>query len=107
MVFLFLFFFFQIRMAVNTTHGAEESVEIPDNTLTFVIGFSILILFVILGMLASAFLCLTLKKDPFLWEAGRERSLQVKQGDQTGANCKLKDKLAMMDEHSNQDITQI
>ncbi|PSN44044.1 hypothetical protein C0J52_19609 [Blattella germanica] len=40
-----------------------------DNTVTFLIGFGILVLFVVAGIMASVFLCVTLKKDPYLWEA--------------------------------------
>lgn len=47
-----------------------------DNTKTFLIGFGVLLIFVIIGVLASAFLCLTLKKDQYLWEA--ETQLQEK-----------------------------
>lgn len=50
-----------------------------DNTTTFIIGFGILLIFVLLGILASVFLCITLKKDAYLWEADRERQLQQKQ----------------------------
>lgn len=81
---------------------AHDTFQISDNTITFVIGFSILILFVILGMLASAFLCITLKKDPYLWETERDRQMQ----DQQEQDAKERDKLAMMDE-VNQESTQI
>ncbi|XP_044253638.1 uncharacterized protein LOC123004430 isoform X2 [Tribolium madens] len=81
---------------------AHDSFQISDNTITFIIGFSILILFVILGMLASAFLCITLKKDPYLWEAERDRQLQDQNEPEGGTNCKQRDKLTMMDE-----VTQI
>ncbi|KAK7868940.1 hypothetical protein R5R35_002576 [Gryllus longicercus] len=40
-----------------------------DNTLTFLVGFGVLLLFVLGGVLASVFLCITLKKDPYLWDA--------------------------------------
>ncbi|CAH1376149.1 hypothetical protein MTP99_017527 [Tenebrio molitor] len=85
----------------------HDSFQISDNTITFIIGFSILILFVILGMLASAFLCITLKKDPYLWEAERERQLHEQAEPDAGTNCKERDKLAMMDELHNQESTQI
>lgn len=49
-----------------------------DNTATFLVGFGILIIFVCVGILASAFLCITLKKDPYLWDADRERQLREK-----------------------------
>lgn len=53
--------------------------EIPqDNTTTFLIGFGILLIFVIVGIIASLFLCLTLKKDQYLWEVERERQLSEK-----------------------------
>ncbi|KAJ3645562.1 hypothetical protein Zmor_023207 [Zophobas morio] len=91
----------------QTNSTAQDTFQISDNTITFIVGFSILILFVILGMLASAFLCITLKKDPYLWEAERERQLQDQTESDTGTNCKERDKLAMMDEHHNQESTQI
>jgi hypothetical protein len=39
-----------------------------DNTVTFLIGFGILVLFMLAGIMASVFLCVTLKKDQYLWE---------------------------------------
>lgn len=90
--------------------NSQDFFSISDNTLTFIIGFSILILFVILGIMASAFLCFTLKKDPYLWDAERERQ------EQTNALAedadKERDKLAMLEEsekhlNNTQKTTQI
>lgn len=66
-------------VTVNGTLLATNQTAV-DNTATFLVGFGILLLFVIAGILASAFLCITLKKDPYLWEADRERQLQEKEG---------------------------
>lgn len=63
---------------VNGTLLATNQTAV-DNTATFLVGFGILLLFVIAGILASAFLCITLKKDPYLWEADRERQMQEKE----------------------------
>lgn len=49
-------------------HQPIEEPAISESTTTFLIGFGILLIFVIIGVLASAFLCMTLKKDPYLWE---------------------------------------
>lgn len=62
-----------------TTASSENSEAAPDNTATFLIGFGILLIFVLLGVLASVFLCLTLKKDAYLWDVDQERQLQQKQ----------------------------
>lgn len=65
-------------VTVNATLFATNQTAV-DNTTTFLVGFGILLLFVVAGILASAFLCITLKKDPYLWEADRERQLQEKE----------------------------
>jgi hypothetical protein len=62
----------------NSTHpiiNPSESTLTPaatngdqENTVTFLIGFGVLVLFVLGGVMASVFLCVTLKKDPYLWE---------------------------------------
>ncbi|KAJ9594098.1 hypothetical protein L9F63_014464 [Diploptera punctata] len=52
-----------------STFSPSDTNPEQDNTVTFLIGFGILILFVIAGIMASVFLCVTLKKDPYLWEA--------------------------------------
>lgn len=63
----------------SNNYTVLPSSEIPtDNTATFLIGFGILLIFVVVGVLASVFLCITLKKDQFLWEADRERQLAEK-----------------------------
>lgn len=63
----------------SNNYTVLPSSEIPtDNTTTFLIGFGILLIFVVVGVLASVFLCITLKKDQFLWEADRERQLAEK-----------------------------
>lgn len=41
--------------------------------------FGVLLLFVVVGVLASAFLCITLKKDAYLWEAEREGQMQERE----------------------------
>lgn len=61
-----------------------------DNTTTFLIGFGILLIFVIVGIIASLFLCLTLKKDQYLWEVERERQLSEKRV--SGENVKEEDR---------------
>lgn len=61
-----------------TTLPTEDPDANVDNTTTFIIGFGILLVFVLLGILASVFLCITLKKDAYLWEIDRERQLQQK-----------------------------
>lgn len=66
-------------VTVNGTLLATNQTAV-DNTATFLVGFGILLLFVIAGILASAFLCITLKKDPYLWEVDRERQMQEKEG---------------------------
>lgn len=62
---------------------------VQDNTTTFLIGFGILLIFVIVGIIASLFLCLTLKKDQYLWEVERERQLSEKRA---ASNDNLKDR---------------
>lgn len=51
-----------------------------NNTITFAIGFSILIVFLLMGVGASVFLCLTLKKDSYLWETDYNNSKNVEKG---------------------------
>ncbi|GJQ72070.1 hypothetical protein Trydic_g3167 [Trypoxylus dichotomus] len=62
-------------LTANSTTSANNPRE-QDNTTTFLIGFGVLLVFVVIGVLASAFLCMTLKKDQYLWEA--ETQLQEK-----------------------------
>lgn len=62
-----------------TTAVTLPTNETPqDNTATFLIGFGILLAFVVVGIIASVFLCFTLKKDQYLWEVERERQLSDK-----------------------------
>ncbi|XP_067009782.1 uncharacterized protein [Anabrus simplex] len=60
------------RMGVTDSNDTNTrlsgSPDEADNTVTFVIGFGVLVLFVLAGVMASIFLCVTLKKDPFLWD---------------------------------------
>lgn len=64
-------------MDVPTTNSSTANdFKEQDNTTTFLIGFGVLLVFVVIGVLASAFLCMTLKKDQYLWEA--ETQLQEK-----------------------------
>lgn len=44
-----------------------------NHTVTFIIGFSILLVFLLIGILASTFLCYILKKDVYLWEAEQRK----------------------------------
>lgn len=59
------------RLFINpstSTHSPMDPNIDQDNTVTFLIGFGILVLFMLAGIMASVFLCVTLKKDPYLWE---------------------------------------
>lgn len=58
-------------LAPNSTLLPSDQ-STADNTATFAVGFGVLLLFVTAGVLASAFLCLTLKRDQYLWENDRE-----------------------------------
>lgn len=67
--------------SVNSTLlPATNHTALENNTETFLIGFGILFLFVLAGVSASVFLCITLKKDPYLWSVDRERSGRGKRG---------------------------
>lgn len=79
----------------NTNSTFSNDPREQDNTTTFLIGFGVLLIFVVIGVLASAFLCMTLKKDQYLWEA--ETQLQEKRcsGD---ASAKDRDKSSSIDE---------
>ncbi|KAF5296449.1 hypothetical protein FQR65_LT01436 [Abscondita terminalis] len=63
---------------INVTTSSSEDADSSDTT-TFIIGFVILLVFVIIGILSSVFLCMILKKDPYLWEIGLENQLQQSQ----------------------------
>ena len=69
----------------NGTHSGDSNLE-QDNTVTFLIGFGILVLFVIAGIMASIFLCITLKKDPYLWEPQAAED-NKKRASEEGARC--------------------
>lgn len=56
-----------INLSASTHSPLYPSTD-QDNTITFLIGFGILVLFMLAGIMASVFLCVTLKKDPYLWE---------------------------------------
>lgn len=77
----------------NTTPSPEKPTS--DNTVTFLIGFGVLLIFVFVGILASVFLCVTLKKDPYLWDAERERQLQEKGEGKLENGTKERDKAEM------------
>jgi hypothetical protein len=53
--------------SISTLLPADPSSD-QDNTITFLIGFGILILFMLAGIMVSVFLCVTLKKDAYLWD---------------------------------------
>lgn len=70
----------EMDLIKNSTiwHPTTEKPQVlSENTVTFLIGFGILIIFVLIGVLASAFLCMTLKKDSFLWEVVFDPQAQV------------------------------
>jgi hypothetical protein len=50
-----------------STHSPMDPSTDLDNTVNFLIGFGILVLFMLAGIMASVFLCVTLKKDQYLW----------------------------------------
>lgn len=56
-----------INPSASTHSPVDPSID-QDNTITFLIGFGILVLFMLAGIMASVFLCITLKKDPYLWD---------------------------------------
>lgn len=56
-----------INPSASTHSPVDPSID-QDNTVTFLIGFGILVLFMLAGIMASVFLCITLKKDPYLWD---------------------------------------
>lgn len=56
-----------INSSTSTLSPADPSDD-HDATVTFLIGFGILILFVLAGIMVSVFLCMTLKRDSYLWE---------------------------------------
>ncbi|KAK9883324.1 hypothetical protein WA026_001502 [Henosepilachna vigintioctopunctata] len=65
---------------MNLTNITQAPPRIPhrhdpnaNHTLTFIIGFSILLIFILIGLLASTFLCYILKKDVYLWEAEQRK----------------------------------
>lgn len=58
--------------------------EAASHTVTFAVGFGVLMLFLAMGVAASAFLCTTLKKDPYLWPSEVEKCAQE---DQQGGVC--------------------
>lgn len=62
------------------TNDTPQDNNNNNNTATFLIGFGILLAFVVVGIIASVFLCFTLKKDQYLWEVERERQLSEKNG---------------------------
>lgn len=89
--------------SLNTTAPEKET---ANNTLTFVIGFGILILFLVMGIAASAFLCLTLKKDSYLWESEINRQLQ-EQSNVIGETFKERDKSIGDDKINGQECSQV
>jgi hypothetical protein len=56
-----------MNLSVSTLSPVDPNTD-QDNTVTFLIGFGILVLFMLAGIMASVFLCVTLKKDQYLWE---------------------------------------
>lgn len=63
------------NFTVNTNR-TDLGDENANNFLTFVIGFSVLIAFILMGIAASAFLCLTLKKESYLWEMEQQMNCE-------------------------------
>ncbi|XP_050311255.1 uncharacterized protein LOC126746896 [Anthonomus grandis grandis] len=63
----------------SATYQADTT---PDYTLTFVIGTCVLALFLLLGVVASAYLCLTLKKGTLLWVTDSNRQLNKDRSDE-------------------------
>lgn len=57
-----------IRRNITINSISAQDQLFSENTTTFLTGFGILLIFVTIGVLATAFLCMTLKKDPYLWE---------------------------------------
>lgn len=76
-----------------------------DNTATFLIGFGILLVFVIVGIIASVFLCFTLKKDQYLWEVERERQLSDKRG--SNDNNKVNNDKDNIDDKCENDVLNV
>lgn len=65
---------------MDITNTTQETLRNPNkhdpnanHTVTFIIGFSILLIFLLVGILASTFLCYILKKDVYLWEAEQRK----------------------------------
>lgn len=93
----------QTRTTTENSTIPTEPPALTDNTTTFLVGFGVLLIFVIVGVLASAFLCITLKKDPYLWDAERERQLQEKKDGTTESNAKERDKINIVMEDKSSD----
>ncbi|XP_076275918.1 uncharacterized protein LOC143206936 [Rhynchophorus ferrugineus] len=102
----------QPRLEVNQQNSSyrtyDSLADTTDYTVTFVIGFCVLAAFLILGVVASAYLCVTLKKGTLLWVTDSSRQLNKDRQEDTPAekedkNTSLKD----IKSTSSQETTQI
>lgn len=67
--------------SVNSTLLPATDYTAPENnTQTFLVGFGILLLFVLVGVSASVFLCFTLKRDSYLWSVDNLVSVRSRRG---------------------------
>lgn len=78
---------FRIILRDNSPNITDDSSivqpeDTTDYTVTFVIGSCVLAAFLLLGIVASAYLCLTLKKGTLLWVSDSNRQLNKDKGEE-------------------------
>ncbi|KAL1497281.1 hypothetical protein ABEB36_008273 [Hypothenemus hampei] len=81
-----------LNISTQSTTIYQEDNSI-DYTVTFVVGSCVLVVFLLLGIVASAYLCLTLKKGTFLWVSdssrqlnGKDKTDEIAMNDKDGGN---------------------
>ncbi|XP_066262746.1 uncharacterized protein [Euwallacea similis] len=102
---------FRIILQNNTEQSTIYQEENPaDYTVTFVVGSCVLAVFLLLGVVASAYLCMTLKKGTFLWVSDSNRQLNKDKTEDMGANDKDSTTVSLRDvksTSSSQETTQV
>ncbi|KAL3274103.1 hypothetical protein HHI36_015519 [Cryptolaemus montrouzieri] len=83
---------------MNLTNTTQKPLRIypqdhdANHTVTFIIGFSILLIFILIGLLASTFLCYILEKDIYLWETEQKKldeENEMKEDDSEGIKVEV------------------
>lgn len=75
------------NLQTSTDSAAIYQEENPvDYTVTFAVGSCVLAAFLLLGIVASAYLCTTLKKGTLLWVSDSNRQLNRDKTEEGGPN---------------------